>query len=510
MAKIVKLNVMISASTKGLSAGITKAQGMLNKFERRTRSMRRDVGRAFGDMGRISTTAFKSLGVAAAGAAVGLAYLTKNSIDAIGDTNDFAKALGLTYNQLKAFQFAAGQAGVGSEQLNAAFAKMADTLGTAFGGDKGAIEKFEKIGLSIDKLKKMSPAQQFEAIANAINKIQDPSVKMAAARDIFGKSGGSLIALFENAGQAINQAAQTLEALGINLSQLDVSKVDNAGDALKELGLYAEGAGNQLAANFSPYISAAVESLKSWTAAAGGVGPAMDALIGGALDKMDSLLNKLSAAQKAYNDFASYVTAGVGYVADKAADFATDTGTSSSIRKEEENKRLEGIPAHRREQARALLEKQGGFEQEGITARRVANAMNSSSREYAKESDGITTDSGYGNQFRDWRAKAEYDANIAAGAVPIAPPVKYKDHVPNGYQAKQDEMKNATPDYKAKQDAMKSAIPDYKAKQEQMKNSTPGYKAKQDEMKNSEPILQVLRNIEANTGKNKIAFAGPN
>jgi hypothetical protein len=496
MAKIVKLNVMISASTKGLSAGISKAQGMLNKFERSTRKMRKNVGRAFTDMGKISTTAFKSLGTAAVGAAAGLAYFTKTSIDAVGDTNDLAKALGLTYNELSAIQFAAGQAGVDADALNAAFMKMSDTLGSAFvGGNAAAFDAFERIGLSVEKLSRMSPAQQFEAIANAINKIQDPSVKIAAARDIFGKSGGTLIALFENSGQAINDAMNALAMFGGQLNQLQVEKIDNAGDALNELGLYAKGAGNQLAANFSPYISAAVESLKAWTAAAGGVGPAMDILIGGALDKMDSLLNKLSAAQKAYNDFASYVTAAPGWVADKVADASEAMGIGKAQRGFDEKKRLEGIPEHRRAEAKRLLDERGGFEGERLTDRRIANAFNSRSREYARASEGIETNSGYGDQFRDWRAKADNTANIAVGGgEPMVP-------APYAGKGSVAEFKKSHPGF---------GQPIYQDKQEEMKNRTPGYKAKQDEMKNSEPILQVLRNIEANTGKNKIAFAGPN
>lgn len=508
MAKVTRLNVMITASTKGLSLGINKAQGMLRDLNRTARGVKRDMGKAFNGLGTQATRAFTGMGVAAVAAGTGLAYLTKKSIDAIGDANDLAKSLGLTYNELRVFRFAAGQAGVDAEKLDATFAKMADTLGTAFGGNKSAIQAFEKIGLSIADLQRMSPAQQFVAIANAINKIQDPSVKMAAARDILGKSGGSLIALFENAGEAINQAATALQQFGVLPSALDVNRIDAAGDSLNELGLYAEGAGNQLATNFAPYITAAVESLKSWTAAAGGVGPAMDSLIGGALDKMDSLLNKISAVQKAYNDFGAGLTGGIGWAADKAADFASATGTSSSIRKEQENKRLEGIPAHRREQARALLEKQGGFEQEGITARRVSNALNSRSREMAKAGAGIQTNSGYGDQFRNWRLKAEYDANIAAGAVPMAPSAKYKKHVANGYLSN---IPGSNNDYESK---IPKGIADYKSKiptgDPNYMNKRPGAGPDSGKLSHYEQqMLDSTRIIAINSGKNKIAFAGP-
>lgn len=457
MAKVTRLNVMITAGTKGLSIGINKAQGLLNSLKKTARGVKRDMGRAFNDIGSIAGRAFTALGAAATAAAGGLAYLTKQSIDAVGDTNDFAKSLGLTYNQLRAIQFAAGQAGVDADALNSAFAKMSDTLGSAFGGNKSAIQAFEKIGLSVEKLAQMSPAQQFEAIANAINRIEDPSVKMAAARDVFGKQGGTLIALFENAGQAINEAGATLGFFGVALNELDVSKIDNAGDAMGTMALLIEGIGNQLARVVSPYIQQVVADTMAWVAEMGGVGPAVDAAFGGMLDKLDAVLNKMNEIEKASNSFAKNITGGVGWIADKAADVADTLGISGAFKANQSEQRiLHGIAPEKQAEARKILAERGGFQQEGITARRISNEMNISSRQYAAKEKKLEDKSSYGDAFRNWREKADYNANIAAGMTPIA-------------------------------------------------QQTPGARVPRDR---EDPALQVLRNIEANTGKNKIAFAG--
>lgn len=454
---------MITAGTKGLSMGINKAQGLLNSLKKTARGVKRDMGRAFNDIGSIAGRAFTALGAAATAAAGGLAYLTKQSIDAVGDTNDFAKSLGLTYNQLRAIQFAAGQAGVDADALNGAFAKMSDTLGSAFGGNKSAIQAFEKIGLSVEKLAQMSPAQQFEAIANAINRIKDPSVKMAAARDVFGKQGGTLIALFENAGQAINEAGATLGMFGVSLSQLDVSKIDAAGDAMNTLGVIVEGIGNQLARVVSPYIQQATADTLAWIAEMGGVGPAVDAAFGGVLDKLDQVMNKIDAINSKWQNFIGGAQGIIGEgfaIADKAAEKIGSKTVSDAVKAEETNRRLQGIPEHRREQARRLLEKQGGFASETIDAGTMAEAFGAAAAERASSaaaSDArIAGERSYGDAFRNWRARADYNANIAAGAVPVA-------------------------------------------------QQTPGARVPRDR---EDPAIQILRNIEANTSKNKIAFAG--
>lgn len=547
MANITRMNVMIMGNAKGLINTLSASQKAILRFSRSANKSLAAMSASFKPIGGSLATGFKRFTVGATAAGLALTYLTKKSIDAVGDTNDFAKALGLTYNRLRKVQFAAAQAGVAPEQLNAAFAKMSDTLGTAFGGNEAAIETFTKLGLSMDALKNMSPGQQFEAIAQAINKIEDPSEKMAAARDIFGKSGGNLISLFENAGAAIFQAGQVLEWFGGQLTQIEVEKIDNAGDALAKLGLYAEGAGNRLAANFSPYITAAVEALINWTAAAGGVGPAMDALIGGALDKMDSLLNKISAAQEAYNKFSSYLTGGVGFIADKVADASESLGIGKAQRAFDEQKRLEAIPEHRRAEAKRLLDERGGFAGERVTDRMIANEMNISSRQYKSRAD-VIDQSAMGNQFRDWRAGVdnkdeqarlskiaadEYAAkyNNAPGrprnfverngipgqsAMGIADPIEYKKHVDGGYKSKIPNG-DIAPSYKSKiptRDNYLSKVPVGNNYESKIPQGIPDYVSKmapgmnQPKSMGDGEDINLLRQIAVNTGKNTIAFAG--
>jgi len=476
MANITKLNVMLTASTKGLSAGISKAQGMLKGLSKDAQRMRANFNTAFNKIGTGASRAFMGLSTAAAAAGASIAYLTKNSIDAVGDTNDFAKSLGLTYNELRKIQFAAGQAGVDSEALNASFAKMSDTLGSAMGGNASAIKAFENIGLSVEKLQRMSPGQQFEAIANAINRIQDPSQKMAAARDIFGKSGGALISLFDGAGAAIREAGTTLDTFGISLSQLDVTKIDNAGDSMGEMSLLLEGIGNQLAANVAPYISQIADDTLSWLESMGGVGPAMDAMVGGALDKLDSLLNKINEIKTAYNDIAKNITGGVGWVADKVADAAKATGISDAVRTQQSENRINnGIAPKHQAEARRILAERGGFQQEGITARRIANEMNISSRQYAGAAEASSKQTQYGESFRQWRAKANTNADIAAGVQPVVP--------------------MAPPRVRTTSASASWAT------------ATPGAQQAQSTKSGGEDIT-LLRQIAQNTGKNTIAYAG--
>ncbi len=496
MANITRMNVMITANSKGLITGLSRSEMAIRGFSKRVnQSMRMSFMAISGYATKLGTalsgpvtSGLRSMQLGALAAGAALSYLTAKSIAAVGDANDLSKALGISYNGLRRIQFAAGQAGVEAGAVNASLMKMSDTLGTAFQGDKTAIEYFERIGLSINQLAKMNPEQQFIAIAQAIDKIKDPSQKIAAARDIFGRGGGALISFFGNAGEAIAQADQAIQHFGIALSQIDVEKIDAAGDAIGKLATFAEGLGNQLARILSPYIKQVTEDLSNWVAEMGGVGPAVDAGFQYAIEAIDAMLSRIEEielawmkAKKAVNDF--YLS-------------IYEQDPDSELTKKQDqlitDRRLAGIPEHRREQARALLEERGGFESESPNVaaykerRRMDEEYNARIDEIAARKQQRGT---LGERFSKWRQGADQAANAEAaaslGMTPMAPPVTYKKHVPNGYMDKIPSGENS----------WQSRIP----------TGTPGYmshKPKQTEDTN------LLRQIAANTAKNTIGFAG--
>ena len=475
MAKVTRLNVMITASTKGLSLGINKAQGMLNGLSKTARGMRRSMDSAFTGLVRTAGRAFTALGTAAVAAGAGLAYLTKQSIDAVGDTNDFAKSLGLTYNQLKAVQFAAAQAGVDAGALDAAFTKMSDTLGTAFGGNAAAIKAFEGIGLSIADLQRMSPAQQFEAIANAINKIQDPSVKMAAARDIFGKSGGKLISLFDDAGQSIKDAGATLETFGVNLSQLDVEKIDKAGDAIGKIALAFEGIGNQLALNVAPYITKISEDTTAWLESMGGIDSIVDGALGRLGGVLDTVLDKTIYIQAAWNILKGIIDSVAGV--------------------------FDMLPAPMKKLFDIAKNSIPGVAQVDMIKGFVGGQLENEANNIRAEQGGS-----YADKLRQWGTGAR-QSSVVDGALAA-------EERANQYRAERDARKAAN--RQAQQQQQYAQAPGRRTtwfdrmgiqdpRMSPVAGQAPGAQAPRDR---EDPALQVLRNIEANTGKNKIAFAG--
>lgn len=275
MAKVARLNVMISANSKGLTAGINSANKKLDSLGKHAASMQSRITASFGPrltQGlKLAAAGTVTLTAGAVAAAAALGALTKKQIDTIGDTADLASQLGLTFNGLNAVRLAAKLAGISTEKLDGAFEKFSDTTGSALDGNKAAIDSFGRLGITLDKLQAMRPELRFMAVGNAIARIPDPAQRLSAARDFFGKSGGALVNLFEGMNTSIEKASNTLGTFGVNLSALDVNKVQQAGDKIDVLKLAFEGLGSQLAKESSGVITKLADDTERWLSSMGGV-----------------------------------------------------------------------------------------------------------------------------------------------------------------------------------------------------------------------------------------------
>ncbi len=128
------------------------------------------------------------------------------SSDSIADSS---RGIGITTEQLQGLRGAARLAGFEVDAIPAAFSRMKDTAGAALNGDQAAVEKFNRIGISMDKIKGKKPWEIFEITAEAINSIQDPVEKTNAGIDIFGKQFDKMQELLGTYKKSIDEIGET-------------------------------------------------------------------------------------------------------------------------------------------------------------------------------------------------------------------------------------------------------------------------------------------------------------
>lgn len=239
--------VEILARTEKLEAGLKGAKGQIGAFS----------GALAGVTAGVTNFALQ-MGTAAAGAMAGF---IKNSFVAIGAAQDLAMSLNSDTQALLGLQYAAKNTGADAATLNIALTKMNANIGQGLAGNKNAAEGFDRLGLRIEDLAKMASTDAFSLIAEKIKALPTPAQQAQAAMDIFGKSASSLLPLLSEGAAGIAELQERYVMLSGGMSELDVSKVQLAGDLVDDLWTIVTGAANAFAVELSPFISAASTKL---------------------------------------------------------------------------------------------------------------------------------------------------------------------------------------------------------------------------------------------------------
>lgn len=179
--------------------------------------------------------------------------------DAIGKA---ATKSGLTTNAVSELAFAAKGSGIELAELSSALGKMQVNISKASAGSEELKEAFAEVGIRFERFRKANPERQFEALAEAINRIPDEADKARLATKVFGEAGSRLLPLFSQGAEGIRKAREEAVRLGISLGPEEQQKLQDAGDALGEMKEAATGLGRELAISLSPSITKAAKDLE--------------------------------------------------------------------------------------------------------------------------------------------------------------------------------------------------------------------------------------------------------
>jgi hypothetical protein len=172
-------------------------------------------------------------GISAAGAAItgSLTGALLHFAKAGDELDKMSLRTGVSATALAELGFAAEQSGANMDTVESALKRMARNLGEI--GPEGAktTAALEAIGLSSDRLKRLSPEDQFQLIAERIGDIQDPTKRAAAAMAVFGEGGRQLLPMLEN----IRELRQEARDLGIAPSPESVAAAAQVTDAINRV-----------------------------------------------------------------------------------------------------------------------------------------------------------------------------------------------------------------------------------------------------------------------------------
>jgi hypothetical protein len=246
MANISTLTVSLVADTAKFTSGLKKARSNADRFA------------------KVIGGAFK---LAAAGAAVltaGLFALTKQSLALVDQQRKQARVLGTTQAVFAGLSLAAGIAGVSTESFNKALKRSQKSIVDANDGLQTQARAFQRLNLDTQQLIKLPVEKQFAAITTALGKVENQTLKVAIASDIFGAKNADLLNILELGEEGLDSFIAKAKELGVALTEDQTNAIETANDAVLVFKTSLTGLGNQLAARFAPLITAGAEALTNF------------------------------------------------------------------------------------------------------------------------------------------------------------------------------------------------------------------------------------------------------
>lgn len=197
--------------------------------------------------------------VASMGAAItgGLAAAVMQFAKVGSDLNDMSVRTGISTTALVELGYAADMTGTDMETLEGGIRKMQKNLGGIGPESKVAAESLAAMGIKLGDLKGLSPEDQFQAIAERIGAIEDPSRRAAAAMAIFGKSGTALLPMMED----IRALREEARELGIAPSPESIKAADMLGDTIDKVRKVVGAAFFEIGAAVAPMAQSILEGM---------------------------------------------------------------------------------------------------------------------------------------------------------------------------------------------------------------------------------------------------------
>lgn len=136
----------------------------------------------------------------------------RSSLDLSSELVHLSAETGASVSNLLVLRQAFQDCGVGAGALATSVSFMNRALSGISENGQRTEAVFAKLGLDMGELRRMAPADAFEAIGRAIGGLSSPAERTAAAMAVFGRSGSALNRVFSNP-DAIKQARDALGSM---------------------------------------------------------------------------------------------------------------------------------------------------------------------------------------------------------------------------------------------------------------------------------------------------------
>jgi hypothetical protein len=156
---------------------------------------------------------------------------TKGALDAADNLYIMSQRTGIAASTLSALNIPLKQNGSSVDEFASSMKFLSRNIELASEGNKMLITRFDDLGLSVTKLKALSPEQQFYAVAAALAPITDQSRFAADGLTLMGRGAAGLFPIIKETNGKLAEFVQTQKELGNALTDEEIKKVHEYEDA---------------------------------------------------------------------------------------------------------------------------------------------------------------------------------------------------------------------------------------------------------------------------------------
>ena len=204
--------------------------------------------------------------VAAGALAIGLTTLTKRSLETVDVQRKTARTLGTSQRVFAGLALAADVSGISVEAFSKSLKKQQKAIVDANDGLLTQKRAFDRLGLSTAKLIQLPVEKQFKEIVTALQGVENATLKVGIASDIFGARNSDLINVLELGEKGLDGFINKVDELGVALTDRQTKAIEESNDAITVMKAAFTGLGNQIAARVAPTINKVAGFITTMTA----------------------------------------------------------------------------------------------------------------------------------------------------------------------------------------------------------------------------------------------------
>lgn len=193
-----------------------------------------------------------------------LISMTKESAAYVDNILTMSQTTGQSAEQLQEFSYATELLDVSMDTLQGSLTKLTNNMQNAINGTGDAKSAFEQLGISLTNAdgSMRSANDVFYDTIDALGEVQNATERDALSMDIFGRSAQDLNPLIIQGSDTLKDYAKEAHDVGYVLDNEALEALGAVDDGFQRLQKTQEAVKNQMAAEFAPYLTKALEDVR--------------------------------------------------------------------------------------------------------------------------------------------------------------------------------------------------------------------------------------------------------